>query len=84
MKVISYSLFGYGKERAINCFDFNSYLRGLMVNVRLQRLLFPDWVIFLHVDRLTYLAFKALFDGLDIYIEICEDAPLTKAMLWRM
>ena len=84
MKVISYSLFGHGKERQANCFDFNSYLRGLMVNLRLQRLLFPDWVIFLHVDKATYEGFKELFDKLEIYISICEDAPLTKAMLWRL
>jgi len=91
MKVISYSLFGYGKERAENCFDFNSYLRGLMINIRLQRLLFPKWRIRLHLDQKTYDGFKRFFELLSedvhynaIDIVICEDAPLTKAMLWRL
>ena len=91
MKVISYSLFGYNKERVENCFDFNSYLRGLMVNVRLQRLLFPEWRIRLHLDQSTYNGFERFFELLSqpqhyniIDIKICEDAELTKAMLWRL
>lgn len=91
MKVISYSLFGYGKEREANCFDFHSYLRGLMVNIRLQRLLFPSWRIRLHLDQSTYDGFKRFFELLSqkehynlIDIEICADAELTKAMLWRI
>lgn len=90
MKVISYSLFGYNKERQANCFDFASYLRGFMINVRLARLLFPDWKIRLHLDKDTYNGFERFFELLQpphndvIQIIICEDAPLTKAMLWRM
>lgn len=89
MKIISYSLFGYDKESAANCFDFNSYLRGLMINIRLQQLLMPDWKIRLHVDKSTYLGFERMFELLNfnyaiIEVVICDDAPLTKAMLWRM
>lgn len=84
MKVISYSLFGYDKERQADCFDFNSYLRGLMVNIRLARLIYPEWVIRVHTDKSTYNGFKDLFDKLPIQIVICEEAPLTKAMLWRL
>lgn len=87
-KIISYSLFGYGKERQENCFDFNSYLRGLMVNMRLRKLLFPEWTIRLHMDESTYIGFEAFFSelqfGSGLEIVICEDAALTKAMLWRM
>ena len=91
MKVISYSLFGYGKDKAENCFEFNAYLRGLMVNIRLQRLLFPDWRIRVHLDKQTHEGFKRFFELLSeeihtnaIDVVICEDAPLTKAMLWRL
>jgi len=91
MRVISYSLFGYGKDKAENCFEFNCYLRGLMVNIRLQRLLFPDWRIRVHLDKQTYEGFKRFWELLSedvhtnaIDIVICEDAPLTKAMLWRL
>ena len=91
LKLITYSLFGYNKERNKDCFDFHSYLRGLMINIRLQRLLFPSWRIRLYLDQSTYDGYKRLFELLsqDIHanlidIEICEDAELTKAMLWRI
>ena len=83
-KCISYSLFGYGKERQANSFDFHSYLRGLMINVRMARLIYPDYQIVLHTDQSTYDAFKPLFDNVGIEIVICEPAPLCKAMLWRL
>ena len=80
-KAISYALFGFNKERQLNCFDFNSYLTGLMINVRLARLIYPDWTIVLNTDQNTYNGFKPLFDGIggDIYIH--PEAPLCKAML---
>lgn len=89
MKVIAYSLFGFNRERYDNCFDFASYLRGLMINIRLQRLLFPDWKIQLFVDNTTHQGFKQMFDILSAHkniidVIVCDDAPLTKAMLWRL
>lgn len=83
-KVISYSLFGFGKVKAENCFEFNSYLRGLMINIRLARLIYPDWMVVLHIDQDSFLGFQSFFEQLPIKIIVCEDAPLTKAMLWRM
>lgn len=83
-KAISYALFGYNKERQENCFDFNSYLRGFMDNVRLARLLFPDWKVVLNTDESTYNAFKPLFDGIGIDVLKHPEAPLCKAMLWRL
>lgn len=84
MKAISYALFGFDAERQKDCFDFNSYLRGLTLNIRMARLLYPDWNIVLHVDQNTNNGLKDLFDALPIEVVICEDAPLTKAMLWRL
>ncbi len=84
MKVISYSLFGAGKERNANSYDFESYLRGLTINIRMARLLFPDWNIHLHVDPTTFEAWGNLFLQLPIKTVVCDEAPLTKAMLWRM
>jgi hypothetical protein len=83
-KVISYSLFGYGKVTADNCFEYNSYFRGLTINIRLARLLYPDWMVVLHIDNESYQAYESFFNELPIKIVVCEDAPLTKAMLWRM
>lgn len=83
-KIIAYSLFGYGKDRQKNCFVFADYLRGLLVNIRLARLVYPEWTIRVHVDISTHEGLKDILHNLPIEIEMCEDAPLTKAMLWRM
>lgn len=84
MKVISYSLFGAGKERNPNTFDFETYLRGLMLNLRLNRLLFPDWTVIVHVDTNTFEAWGELFTALPIKVVVNKPEPLTKAMLWRL
>ena len=84
-KAIVYSLFGYGKERNKDCFDFPSYLRGLAINLRLARRLYPDWEVILETDKSTYDGWKSYFTALPITIEVNEDnTPLTKAMLWRI
>ena len=90
MKVISYALFGFNKAREKDCFDFNSYLRGLAINLRLARLLFPEWKVRLHIDEASYNGFQRYFELLQhphsdiLQISICREAELTKAMLWRM
>lgn len=84
MKAIVYSLFGYNKERNENCFDFNSYLRGLMINIRMNRLIFPEWKIILQTDHNTYNGWKDLFCNIPISYQLNPEAPLTKAMLWRL
>lgn len=85
MKAISYSIFGYGKERHAQSFDFNSYLRGLMICIRMNRLIYPDWQIILQTDQSTYEGWKDLFNRLPIKLEVHQnDVPLTLAMLWRL
>lgn len=83
-KAISYSLFGFGKQRQENCFEFNSYLRGLMINIRLARLIYPDWIVILNIDHQSFLAYETMLKRLPIKVNINDEAPLTKAMLWRM
>jgi len=85
MKCIVYSLFGAERMRQDNCFDFYTYLRGLTLNIRMNRLLFPDWKVYLQTDHATYDKWKGLFDKLGIEIELHQNGvPLTLAMLWRM
>src|SRR5687768_15698714 len=87
MKCISYSLFGYNQQHP-SCFSFDSYLRGFMLNLRMNRLIYPDWNIVLHLDEGTYRGHVGLFDSLTkagiCEVVICEPSPLCKAMLWRM
>ena len=89
MKVISYSLFGYDRVKPENCFDFNSYLRGLTLCLRFNRLLYPDWQTILQTDVATYEAFENLFKPLEangtlIVEKNRNGAKLCEAMLWRL
>ena len=84
MKAIAYSLFGYNREREKNSFDFVSYLRGLLLNIRMNRLIYPGWETVLETDKSTYEGFKNLFTQLPIKVNVNEPAPFTKAMLWRL
>jgi hypothetical protein len=84
-KCISYSLFGFGKARQENCFDFNSYARSLMISIRMNRLVYPEFTNVLNTDKETYEAFKDLLDGIwDLEVYVNEPEPLCKAMLWRL
>lgn len=83
-KAIAYALFGYGKERQQGSFDFMSYLRGVLMSVRMNRLVFPDWVMIVETDQTTYEAYKGLLDALPIKVNVNDPEHLTKAMLWRM
>lgn len=88
MKCISYSIFGNPSMRHENCFDFHSYLRGLMVNIRLNRLIFPEWDTVVHVSQSTFELYEDLFNNIgnlkNVRVVVCEDAPLCLAMLWRL
>jgi len=85
MKAISYSLFGYDAKRYDGCFDFNSYLRGIYINIRLARLLFPDWQVVVNVDEQTNDKFHTLFSATpNLNIVVNKRDALCKMMLWRM
>lgn len=89
MKAVSYSLFGYSQQQHKDCFDFNSYLRGLQVNIRVNRIIYPGWHNIINIDKRSYESpYKPIYDWLEnkklIKINLCKDAPLCMAMLWRM
>ncbi len=88
-KAISYSLFGYGKKRYEGCFTFDSYLSSLMLSIRFNKLVLPNWTTVVQVNKKTYDGFETLFRYLDtldnISINIEEKEPeLCEGMLWRM
>jgi hypothetical protein len=90
MKAISYSLFGYSRDAYTNCFSFSSYLRGLHICVRFNRILFPEWINVVNIDEATYNSpYRPIFDWHEskgfIRINLCpNNEPLCKAMLWRL
>lgn len=54
------------------------------MNIRMNRLIFPEWKIVLQTDQNTYNGFMNLFTALPIEIRINDEAPLCLAMLWRL
>lgn len=89
-RAISYSLFGYNRKTPDNCFDFACYMRGLHINIRFNRILYPGWTTVVNVDHSTYNSeFKEIFQWHEangyLKVNLCDDGePLCKAMLWRM
>ncbi len=89
-RAISYSLFGFERKRPDNCFDFDCYMRGLHINVRFNRILYPGWTTVINVDNKTYHSpYKTIFDWhIDKgFIQMnlqADNEPLCKAMLWRL
>lgn len=83
-RAIVYSLFGAGIEYK-NCFSFYNYLQGLAINLRLARLIYPDWEVVLETDTSTYQQYQDLLTALPIVIEINDSGQeLCRAMLWRL
>lgn len=90
INVISYALFGYKDVTPKNCFEFKAYLRGVIINIRMNRILFPDWKMHLSLDHSTFygdykLFFEEIAEKFGVIIEVMkDDAPLCTKMLWRM
>lgn len=89
MNCISYSLFGY-KNKHDDCYDFTSFLRYLTLVIRMNKLLYPNWVNLVNMDRNTYESeYKEIFDFLSdkgwMKLNIHNQTdPLCKSMLWRL
>jgi len=83
MNAIAYSLFGL-EDHNPNSFSFETYLSGLLICVRQNRLLYPDWITVLHTDDAIAAMYAPLFNDLPIKWEYHPKEPLTKAMLWRL
>lgn len=89
-RAIAFSLFGYDRTESKDTFPFEVYLRGLQYNIRIARVLYPNWDIVVNMDHATYASkYQKYFDWLQnhgfIKIVLHQDnQPLTLAMLWRL
>jgi hypothetical protein len=86
MKAISYSLF-----KDCDQTEWNYYLRGFYFNLRLNRLLLPDWTTILSISKDCYNAHYTYFRDLQKVLPfevilIDNTAPIKRceAMLWRL
>lgn len=84
MKVISYSIFK-------DCPDhlFNYYQRGLYFNLRMNRLLYPDWVNYIHCADYNHIEFLLPEDDNELFSSFIFNWSYTyksrcESMLWRM
>ena len=88
-KAITYSLFGFDRAKHPDCFDFHSLLRGLMICLRFNRMVYPEFQTILQIDHASYNGYPDLFKQLtDRNILRIEKNPngaqLCEAMLWRL
>jgi hypothetical protein len=87
MKAISYAIFGY-KRHMQNSYQFDTYMRGLWVNFRVNRVLYPGWQIVINTDDETVNShYIVLFDYMMTAGQqrICPSKQsLCLSMLWRL
>lgn len=88
MKNICYSIFGAKDKTPENAFLFYAYMRGLVWNVKMNRLLYPGWITHVEIDVHTYSQYDHIFNKLQklygVMFNVNPPAPLCKAMLWRL
>lgn len=90
MRGIAYSIFGYDRPKhPSGGFDHHNFIQGFIINVRLNRLLYPNWVTVLNIDAQSYSPFRKVYDWLQskglILINIQpDDEPFCRQMLWRV
>lgn len=84
-KIVSYSLFGDPSS-----FEFGFYLRGIYFNARMNRILYPEWKMFVYTTPVLLEGYDNFFDSLYhmndkiTIIDIDNNPAKCEAMLWRM
>lgn len=83
MKYICYSIFGDPES-----FEFNWYLRGLVFNLRINKLLYPDWTTQFNIERAIWFKYETFFKELSMLINYSvnfhDRSDKCTSMLWRM
>lgn len=83
-KCISYSIFRGDCEE----FEFKSYLKGLYFNLRMNKLIYPDWQNVIHVQGSIADVYRDYFADLSYHFQSIivypGNGPLCHMMLWRM
>lgn len=83
-KCISYSIFRGDCEE----FEFKAYLKGLYFNLRMNKLIYPDWDNIIHIPehlaKEYQLFLSGLYDRFQVAFDYPKEGPLCEKMLWRM
>jgi hypothetical protein len=88
-KAIAYSIFGIGSGAYKDCYEPRHYIRGLEFNIRVAKLIYPEYKIFVALDQQTYDShYKDYFDyhkdNGTIDISVQSKKTLCEMMLWRL
>lgn len=84
MKAIAYALYGYGRPAEAGSFPFETYLRGLTINIMLNRLLYPGWHNVVVMDQETHQQYGYLLRAMGADVEVLPRDEFCKMMLWRL
>lgn len=88
MNILSFSLFGSRQYKKEEKWQFFHYLRGLVWNVKMAKLLFPSFLVHCEISSDTFSDYDNIFYGLKEHygmsFSINETMPLCKMMLLRM
>lgn len=79
---MSYALFGDPSS-----FEFGFYLRGVYFNARMNRILFPDFKTFVHVDQKVFFKYKEFIEALSefgVLFNFETHKHRCESMFWRM
>jgi len=88
MKHIAFSLFGKSKEMN-DSLPVDTFLQNLIYNIKAYKLLLPDWIVILYVEREIYNQNREYLETLKskrlLKLNIIKDSgDLCENMLWRM
>lgn len=77
--VISFSLFDKTGD-----WQFLFYLRGLVLNVWMAKIVYPSFTIHVTVERSIYIKYRLLLDALGVTVIMRDEDTLCRMMLWRL
>ena len=88
MKIISYSLFGEQNYTDENRFVFDKYLLGVYFNARMNKILLPDWFVYLHIGQDEFKKYESYINDLaklfNIKVFVKNITQLCQGMLYRL
>ncbi len=88
MKKICYAIFGAKTKTEETAAEFYAYMRGLYWNVRMNKLIYPEWTTHIEIDVHTFSLYDNIFYALQkeygITYNVNPETERCKAMLWRM
>lgn len=78
-KILSFSIFDTKHD-----WQFLFYIRGMLFNYWTSRIVYPEFGVYITVERAVLVKYRPLFDALNAMIASKEADTTCRMMLWRM